>query len=164
MMIELYDQAVRNEGGGGMIDYLSRKVLTNEDFIFQRIGYEGYMLRQSIVTSFNTPPPKVSFARKVYRAIRWNIAPRNYKRLFLSTFFPKEYKLMLLGKFRQEGEIHQWMYDIYSLGKLLGNAGFKNVAQKTFDSSAVPDWRSFGLDEVNDKVRKPDSLFVEAVK
>jgi predicted SAM-dependent methyltransferase len=164
MIIEMYDQTVRSAGGGEMIKYLAKETIANEDFIYQRIGHEGIMLRKGIIDSFNNPPAKVSLAKKIYRKIRWNIHPRNYKNLFLQSFFPKEYRLIELSRFRQSGEIHQWMYDVYSLGNLLKDAGFKNIQQKDFDESNIPDWRSSGLDEVNNVIRKPDSLFTEAVK
>ena len=69
-----------------------------------------------------------------------------------------------IGRFRSSGEIHQWMYDIYSISILLKEAGFKNIKQKTFETSDIPNWKLFGLDEINNKIRKPDSLFVEAIK
>jgi predicted SAM-dependent methyltransferase len=162
--IEMYDQTVRNVSGGEMVNYLSRKTLPNEDFILQRIGNEGYLIRQEIIRSMNNPETKMSRTKKKLDRIKRNLSFQGFKYLLLKTLFNREYKLMDIGKFRKSGEIHQWMYDIYSLGNLLKDAGFRNLEQKRFDESSISGWRSFGLDEVDNTVRKPDSLFVEATK
>jgi predicted SAM-dependent methyltransferase len=164
IMTEMYDQTVRNQSGGEMLKYLSKGTLENENFVYQRIGHEGYMIRQGMIQAGNNQPKKVSVARRIYRIIRRIISPGNFKRSFLKLFFHKEYKLIELGRFRLSGEIHQWMYDIYSLSNLLRDAGFKNIEKKNFDESSIPRWKSFSLDEINDAIRKPDSLFAEAVK
>jgi len=164
IMIEMYDQAVRNESGGQMLKYLSKKTLENENFIYQRMGYEGYMIRQGMIMPKDSQLKKVSVGRKIYRIIRRILSPNNVKKSFLKLFFYKEYKLMELGRFRLSGEVHHWMYDIYSLGNLLKDAGFKNIEKKDFDESSILAWKSFSLDEINNVIRKPDSLFAEAVK
>ena len=164
IMTEMYDQTVRNQDGGEMIKFLSKQPLENEDFIYKRIGYEGRMIREGMINFSDLPPVKVSLARKIYSKLRNAISPRNYRNQFLKLFFNKEYPVLELGRFRLSGEIHQWMYDIYSLGNLLKDVGFKNIEQKDFDQSNIPGWRSFSLDEVNNTIRKPDSLFVEALK
>jgi len=164
IMTEMYDQTVRNTSGGEMIKYLSKEKLDNEDFIYSRLGYEGKMIRKGMIDLYNRPPNKVSFLRKTYRTIRNIISPRNYKTHFLKLFFHKEYKLIGLSQFRLSGEVHQWMYDSYSLSNLLKDAGFKHIEQKNFDKSNIVDWRSFSLDEMNNTIRKPDSLFMEAIK
>ena len=164
IMTEMYDQTVRNESGGEMLKYLSKEILENESFIYQRMGYEAYLIRQEIIRPIENLPKKTSVTRKIYRIIRRIISPKEIKNLFFKLFFPEEYKLIKLGQFRRSGEIHQWMYDIYSLSNLLKNAGFKNIEKKGFDKSNIPGWKSFSLDEVNNVIRKPDSLFVEAIK
>jgi predicted SAM-dependent methyltransferase len=164
IMTEMYDQAVRSTSGGEMIKYLSKEKLDNEDFIYSRLGHEAKMIRQGMVSPHNRQSHRVPSLRNAYRLIRNAISPRNYKTHLFKLFFNKEYKLIELGKFRLSGEIHQWMYDSYSLGSLLKDVGFKKIDQKKFDHSNIPDWKYFSLDEVNDVVRKPDSLFMEAIK
>ncbi len=73
-------------------------------------------------------------------------------------------KALNIGRFRLGGEIHQWMYDRYSLGQLLAKNGFVDIKVVNADESNIPNWNSFGLDIIGDKVRKPDSLFIEARK
>jgi SAM-dependent methyltransferase len=41
ILLELLDQSVRELDGGGMVDYLSRSSIPNEEFIYERIGEEG---------------------------------------------------------------------------------------------------------------------------
>lgn len=76
----------------------------------------------------------------------------------------EDIKALSIGQFRLGGEIHQWMYDRYSLSELLKRHGFKSPKVCKFNESGIIDWNSFGLDAVDGKVRKPDSLFMEAVK
>jgi hypothetical protein len=56
------------------------------------------------------------------------------------------------------------MYDRYSLGQLLSKYGFTDIKVVKADESSIPNWNSFGLDIIDGKVRKPDSLFMEAKK
>ena len=62
------------------------------------------------------------------------------------------------------GEIHQWMYDRYSLSKLLSDFGFTNIEIQNPFKSKIQNWVSFNLEACNDVVYKPDSLFIEAIK
>jgi hypothetical protein len=57
------------------------------------------------------------------------------------------------------------MYDRISLKTLLENAGFHKVRVCTATESLIPDFKQYNLDtdEVG-KIRKPDSLFMEAIK
>jgi hypothetical protein len=77
----------------------------------------------------------------------------------------KEYATLQLGRFRKSGEIHQWMYDRYSLGVLLSKCGLEKIVQRNPRESYIPDWTKFNLDTEKDgTVYHPDSLFVEAIK
>jgi SAM-dependent methyltransferase len=70
-----------------------------------------------------------------------------------------------LGRFRRSGEAHLWMYDRFSLMRLLQNGGFVDCRVVGAAESALPGFDSYRLDTTPDgAVRKPDSLFVEARK
>jgi len=70
-----------------------------------------------------------------------------------------------VGRFRLSGEAHLWMYDSFSLGRVLRNAGFQDVKQCHADESSIPCFNSYLLDINPDgSVRKPDSLFMEGRK
>lgn len=69
-----------------------------------------------------------------------------------------------VGKFRLGGEVHQWMYDKYSLGQLLADSGFTSIRVCHAKDSSIKDFVSYGLDtEPDGSVYKPDSFFMEAV-
>lgn len=68
------------------------------------------------------------------------------------------------GVFRDSGEIHRVMYDRYSLKRLLVNHGFVGITICQPTESRIPDYEQYYLDTFADKIRKPDSLFVEALK
>jgi SAM-dependent methyltransferase len=68
-----------------------------------------------------------------------------------------------VGKFRLGGEVHLWMYDSYSLGRLLIECGYAAPRQCSATESSINGFSRFGLDtEVDGSVYKPDSFFIEA--
>ena len=75
-----------------------------------------------------------------------------------------EKKAMKIGKFRLQGEVHLCMYDRFSLGRLLNQIGFQNPVRCTAFESSIHNWSCFELDFHKDTIRKPDSLFMEAIK
>lgn len=68
------------------------------------------------------------------------------------------------GWLRTSGEVHRWMYDRFSLGRLLREARFDEIAVSTPDMSRIPGFAAYELDVVAGVVRKPDSLFMEGVR
>ncbi|HEU5408918.1 MAG TPA: methyltransferase domain-containing protein [Nitrospira sp.] len=72
---------------------------------------------------------------------------------------------MAVGQFRLGGQVHQWMYDHYSLGQLVINSGFVKVRRCSADSSLIEEFAAYNLDtEPDGTVYKPDSFFLEAQK
>lgn len=68
-----------------------------------------------------------------------------------------------VGHFRLGGEVHQWMYDSYSLGHLLLQCGYIDVRSCTALDSDIPSFETYGLDtEPDGSIYKPDSFFIEA--
>mgnify|MGYP002480202944 CR=1 FL=1 len=63
-----------------------------------------------------------------------------------------------------QGELHRWMYDSFSLGRLLENHGFEDIAECTAFSSRIPQFERYQLDTLDGRIRKPDSLYMEASK
>ena len=152
--LELLDQMVRNNRGGEMATYLARSQTHNLDFAIERFGAEATQL----VAVPKSDRPTNSLARSVKQAGKavHQLLPKPLKRF---------YAAVRIGYFRQNGEVHQWMYDRYSLSNLLKNCGLEEVVQRTATDSYVEDWASFNLDtEPDGSVYKPDSLFMEAVK
>jgi SAM-dependent methyltransferase len=80
--------------------------------------------------------------------------------------FPRKKRLSRLRRFVRRfmpfrAEVHRWMYDSYSLPRLLEGCGFLTVHIMTPEESCIPD---FDLDVRGDEVLKPGSLFVEGCK
>ena len=158
-MLELFDQVVRSKTGGGMIEYIKDTSNNNDAFLIERNGQEVERLMKMFRGG-----PDPSYTSKYSGSSRIKELFSRIRRKLISILLGKEYGLYRTGKFRSEGEIHQWMYDRYSLKRLLENNGFKNAGVKVMFDSAVPDWKSFDLDGKDGILRKPDSLFMEAVK
>ena len=72
---------------------------------------------------------------------------------------------ILLGDARKRGETHQWMYDKFNLTYFLQEAGFKEIKQKSFNTSDILNWSKYKLDlNENDNEYKNGSLYMEAKK
>lgn len=162
MLLELYDQAVRGRSGGAMLEYLERDSIPNEAFVYQRIGAEArdiiHALKQGASTSHNERPTNyLARLRSLPQFVR--------ARLLKIILSDEDYRALEIGKFRSTGEIHQWMYDRYSLGRILKRAGFQDPKTVRANESQIPGWTEYHLDtEPDGTVCKPDSLFMEAIK
>lgn len=165
IMLELYDQTTRENSGGDMLDYLRQNPLPNETFVFERIGEEGRqlvkVLRQSESHSEHSIPIRLQKLRGKLRAL-----PGAVKRhMVLWLLGSGDKRALEIGRFRLAGEVHQWMYDRYSLARLLRLTGFQDSQLQGANTSRIPDWTSFHLDTLPDgQVIKPDLFFMEAIK
>lgn len=138
IVIEMLDQMVRNHSGGEMLKYWTQNPMPAEDFVIERVGSEVL----NVINRLRSMPSG-QFA----------------------TAELEESDPSKIGSFRASGEVHQWMYDRYSLRFLLEKAGFTSIRQCKAEESAIPNYNSYLLDIEHDgSVRKPDSLFMEAVK
>ena len=164
MMLELYDQTVREHPGGGMLEYFKRHPIPNKAFVFERIGGEARNIIQALQTERSQDGHQSLRLQKLIRRARY--LPHIVRtRLIEKLLCRDDYKALQIGRFRSQGEIHQWMYDRYSLAGLLEGAGFESVVQRTAFESGIENWAQFHLDtEPDGVVYKPDSLYMEAVK
>jgi SAM-dependent methyltransferase len=151
MVIEMFDQTVRNESGGNMLKYLSNSQLINEEFIFSRIGEEGKSIRKSLFDVGVIENRSLAILRKI----------KIFIKSLMTMGQTKEYKI---GRFRLGGEIHQWMYDRLSISLLLKKINFNEIVVVDESESYIDDWNFYGLDKNDNLKRKPDSLYIEAVK
>ncbi|MCE7979652.1 MAG: methyltransferase domain-containing protein [Caldilinea sp. CFX5] len=166
MLLEMFDQTVRNVSGGEMAAYLSQAKIPNQDFILARLGIEARNLLSSTqqVRTGQALSKSVSmnFLKEIYRFFRNPIIRRE---ILFKLLLGGEYSALQIGRFRQKGEIHQWMYDRYSLSALLYKCRLTNVVQRSAHDSYLPDWQQFSLDaEPDGTLYKPDSLYMEALK
>jgi predicted SAM-dependent methyltransferase len=162
MMLELYDQAVREIPGGAMRVYLEQRFIPNEGFVCERMGCEARRIIQSYRARANREKVQHSKKFKLFASFQ-SILLSLRERLLREILTDVDYKALKLGQFRLSGEVHQWMYDRYSLGKLLSKAGFENVKSVGPGDSQIPHWSDYCLDtEPDGTVYKPDSFYMEA--
>ncbi|WP_204106191.1 MULTISPECIES: TylF/MycF/NovP-related O-methyltransferase [Spirulina sp. CCY15215] len=135
IMLEMYDQVVRNRSGGEMAAYLAQSPIPNEEFVLTRLGVEGEKMLNKI-----RDRGKISSSHR--------------------EFTPEQ-----VGRFRQGGEVHQWMYDRYSLETLLAKVNFYDIKLCQAQESRIVDFNQYHLDITTEgRIRKADSLFMEANK
>jgi SAM-dependent methyltransferase len=166
MTIELCDQFVREKSGGEMREFLSRQPVPNESFVYERIGEEG---REIIHGNAHAEATSARAGkRRLSNSLRYRFGAlmRAGARAIVRVMCGEQAARGLdVGSFRLAGEPHQWMYDRFSLARLMHEAGFQNPVQKSATESQIPDWSSFNLDTLpNGAVIKPDSLFMEGTK
>lgn len=156
IMLELLDQTVRNKSGGAMLEYLSRREISNEEFVYSRIGLYGKDIREQCMK----PNHNAKIKQKGVMSHAWRSLKEFIK--FKGRSVGNKYEE--IGKFRLRGEIHQWMYDQYSLKYLLKNAGFSSVNTTDAFNSSITDYNDYCLDVKDGVIIKADSLFMEAKK
>jgi predicted SAM-dependent methyltransferase len=146
LMLELIDQMVRNRSGGEMLEYWKQNPMPAEEFVIERCGSQALAALQRI--------------RKFPQNNRPSEDP------YLKAIREKDQaQIQKMAQFRMSGETHQWLYDRYSLKKLLCEAGFVDPILCRADESAIPDFNSYHLDTEKDgRIRKPDSFYMEARK
>ena len=165
IMLELYDQTVREKSGGDMLDYLRQNPLPNEIFVYERVGEEGRQLGQALRSqeshSRRSPAIHLQKLRRRLRALPGAVK----RRIVLWLLGSDDRRGLESGRFRLAGEVHQWMYDRFSLARLLSLTGFVDPQLQDANTSLIPNWTSFHLDTLPDgQLIKPDLFFVEAIK
>jgi hypothetical protein len=133
----LIDQMVRERPGGALGAFLV-KVHVDPDFIRTTIAGPEYDLFQQVASA----PGRGAIA-----VIKQGV--RN----------------LLKRRFHSSGELHTWMYDSFSLSKLLGEIGFVDLRRVEPAQSDIPGFARYLLDRDGaGAVSKPNSLFMEGRK
>lgn len=167
LLLELFDQVVRNHSGGEMAAYLQQECIPNESFVLKRLGTEANnLINAGRQNRLSAPLPELWFKRMIRPIYQYLRNPNLLRNSILEKFLgQKDYRALQIGRFRQSGEVHQWMYDRYSLALLLKECGFEQIVQRSATESYIPNWSSFNLDtEPDGSIYKPDSLYMEAIK
>ena len=154
ILLELIDQMTREKPGGMMRELLLHRNIDME-YVESRIGdmfreffastndSNPLQKKKSLFQRFSEKPPK-----KIMKAI--------VSKILLRKPNPGE-----------SGERHKWMYDRISLQIILEVVGFVEFEVKKYNESNIQYWDKYNLDQSSyykNKPRKPDSIFVEAVK
>lgn len=163
MMLELYDQTVRCFNGGEMGVFLSKQGMPNKEFVIKRVGFEAdnYWGQKNDIKA-KTTWEKISSKTlsQIIRRSRITMA-----KLIVGLIAGNDVKQAFAeGVFRDSGEIHQWMYDRFSLGRILHATGFREIRVYAANESRIPHFDSYELEVINGRIRKPDSLFMEGIK
>ena len=165
LMLELLDQFARAKSGGAMAEALRNDSLPNKSFVQRRIGSSLFKAVNPSAQMASTNPIRARLQR-IVRAGGRILTNSHYRRdWFFRLFFRNEYPLLQLGRFREAGEVHRWMYDRFSLARLLQEFGLVDILVRTANDSYIPNWPSYQLDvEEDGTIVKPDSLFMEGRK
>jgi predicted SAM-dependent methyltransferase len=156
IMLEMYDQFARNHGGGEMGQYILQDRIPNETFVRERAGFYFDVLR----TKHELP---VYSFRSIMKKFISPVTLRRFRAKMIS-LIPGE-RSRQIGKFRLSGEIHQWMYDRFSLARLLRQRGFIDPIVCSASQSQIPGWTNFHLDtEPDGSIYRAATLFMEARK
>ncbi|WP_413432513.1 class I SAM-dependent methyltransferase [Crateriforma spongiae] len=161
MTIELIDQLVRERSGGRMGPLLGNPDVINRDFIRQRLGHE---------TDGNSKLQELAHQRSVWQTLTRYLRRKSQR---LGNSVAEVAVRCVHGRsgrdayrecrFRQCGEVHRWMYDRVSLAKLLTDRGFSEARVCRAEESQIDRFDEFQLDRDGTQIRKPDSLFMEAI-
>ena len=155
--VELLDQLVREESGGEMLEIWKQKDLVNEGQIADRLGDEFLRIRKNILATSNQNNTVSKLG--IVDLLKSRVKQYVFNKLKINSVN------LELGNFRNNGEVHKWMYDRYSLQELLFNIGFKEVKIVSAFESGITNWEKYSTLDIEDgKIRKPDSLFMEAKK
>jgi Methyltransferase domain len=159
-VLELLDQLVRDHSGGEIARFLLDNPAA-DDIAIRRWGN----LAREIIKLRNQPSVRRSFAFRAQRRLKpltrfwwWRLRAAC---LILGSSSPA----LKIGMFRESGEVHKWMYDEFSLGRVLKTAGFTSIRKWDAHHSQISRWSEIELDVNKDgSVYKPDSLFMEGIK
>lgn len=163
MMLELYDQAARSFSGGEMGRYLDNCNIKNKGFILARIGSEAEKYWQS---------KEISQQKSIWDKLKSKNLAWLLQKLRLA--IARTLVILIAGKeaqnafdeglFRNTGEIHRWMYDRFSLKRILAQTGFVDIHCCQANESKILNFNTYELDVFDGSIKRPDSLFMEAIK
>ena len=159
MKLELLDQMVRTQSGGQMGRYIVDDSIEDKTFAKMRIGHElGLCDAQA-------PSVEASSTMLTRLTDGWGDLKNKMARRFVRWLMGRQVEAAFKESlFRQQGEIHRWMYDRFSLRELFEASGFEGFQVQSAEASQIDRFVDFQLDSYKGEVRKPDSIFVEATK
>ena len=164
VVLEILDQCVRSTPGGSLAGYYQEIASTNQTdmagYIFERTGEpltdflpkQQIPLSRKILTTLAQPTKLIGRLERIYCQLLTSLLPNAFLQQNVS--------------FTQIGERHAWIYDFYSLSKLLEAAGFVAIKKMDFDQSNIEGFPLFPLD-LTDKGRPrkgSESMYIEATK
>ena len=153
--IELLDQLSRNTSGGHMQNFFDKVNNAKDNYLADYILYR---------TGDDILEEKIYKKRKItFDKIKNKLLYKYIK--FIQLFIPRNIRKLIFIN-TSIGEKHRWMYDKYSLSKLLGVVGFKNITIREYNTSQIKNFNNYNLDSNNDGTpyKGVHSLYMEAIK
>lgn len=164
---ELIDQLVRTYPGGRLASLWRETPPEKRAWVLERMGYVAQgQLSQA-------PSEQLPYLARLFRAIanpahRARLMRRAHEafvRLLVRAAGGRRLaNAFAEGCFRNQGDVHRWMYDRVTLGESLRQAGFSDPEFCRLGESRILNWHLYGLEIREGKSLKPNSLVVEAVK
>jgi SAM-dependent methyltransferase len=160
MVLELYDQATRENTGGGMAEYLKQDPLPNEAFVLSRIGAQGKRMIAGVRAWQRQDRAKAGAG---IRPLLSRLKTGARRSLLAALFGPEAPQAFEIGRFRaSSGQVSYRMYDRFSLRQLFVKAGFTDVSVKTARESGYPCWNDVNLDLSSDGTEaRPHTIIME---
>ncbi|MEF3279760.1 MAG: methyltransferase domain-containing protein [Elusimicrobiota bacterium] len=156
IILELLDQMVRNKPGGEMIDIYNNvkkeKNLVLARYIQDRVGerlLENNFKKDLMNFSFDKVKNKILY---LYLKLIKYLIPSDIRDLiFVNTSI---------------GEKHCWMYDTYSLSKILTECGYLDIKRMAYNQSQIQNFNSYFLDSDTNgfPYKGCSSLYIEGRK
>ena len=159
--LELFDQATRTVPGGDL--YTTWLGCPPEQTAFVE-GRAGDEFRSTVSRHGPQAPRLAALLRPGGWRRAWTMLRERVVEITARALLGKRgAEAVREGFFRASGEVHRAMYDEALLARGLVAAGFHEPKRMSASESLLPGFAAFNLDTENDRVRKPDSLFMEAV-
>ena len=152
--LEIFDQILRNSTGGQMFEVLQQNDEDIRKFLLERLGF-------SYLSSVNPKRPQRKMSLSDLLTKVFIRLPLKIKELTISIFLSSDAKV---GRFRRSGEVHQYLHDFVSIGRILDTTNFVQITRETPNSSSIPDWQQYKLDVIDGVIDGPLALYVEAMK
>lgn len=164
---ELIDQLVRTRPGGQLALLWRDTPPEKRDWVLARMGYvaEGQLSGsprdqrtpyERLANAIANPAHRTRLLHRLHeKAVRLIVRLCGGGRL--ATAFTE-------AAFRNQGDVHLWMYDRITLADSLLKAGFTSPKRRSLGDSDIPQWREYELEIRGGKPLKPNSLVVEATK
>lgn len=164
VILEMLDQCVRKVSGGKLAEYYRSISCSDKremvDYITMRTGeqltdYLSSGTDSNLYKPFNIMAKSARLRGKLEQLYC----------LLLTSLLPSAFIEQNIN-FTQIGECHAWIYDFYTLSKLLGQTGFAEIKKLNFDHSEIEAFPLYPLD-ITDRgyPRKGrESMYVEAKK
>jgi predicted SAM-dependent methyltransferase len=163
LLLEMFDQPMRERPGGEMLTYLTRPTLPNEAFIKQRIGEQGAII---IAGARARLRPDGTLAPRPSPGLLSRLKSSTKRALLTLVAGPKGPDALEVGRFRLlSGSSSYGFYDRYSLRELFKDAGFSDVSLRSPHVSGFRDWKDVNLDVApSGQPARPHTLIMEGVR